>query len=135
MKRWTDAEKETLRRLYARGLRGPHKSLPGRSSAAIRTMAHALGIAEERRPWSPLEDALLRSGVRPEGREVGACWARSNTLRDGDSSPLWGNWHGNAEELRGPWSEEEEAELEAGRVPPGRSWCQASNHVQSKRQR
>jgi hypothetical protein len=57
---WTDAEKETVRRLYPSDIDACVAALPRRTRGAVTRMAHALGAFYRSRRWTDLENARLR---------------------------------------------------------------------------
>lgn len=129
---WTAEELRTLRELWPASSGKARAKLPNHTYQSIRSKASELGLTSKRKPWSAAEDADLRAGVLPDGRNFPAANGRSTKLEEKEGSPEkhpWGNWHGNAGFRRGEWTDEEKASLEARKVPPGRSWQQATMYL------
>lgn len=120
---WTAREDELLRAVY----QDPRKRtmlarMLGRSQAAIRMRASAMGIAgEPSAPWLPWEDSALMRGILPAGRTwtAGACRARRLGIKEPEPRK------------KGPFSAAEDLQLLGGRTKPkGRSWDATLKAVQ-----
>lgn len=67
-RKWTEAEREAVRRMFAAGRRDAEIALAtGRSAAAVTEMRHCMGlVCREHRRWTPEERLRLRR-MRLEG--------------------------------------------------------------------
>lgn len=67
-RKWTDADRETVRRMFAAGRRDAEIArAAGRSAAAVTEMRHCMGLVRrEHRRWTPEERLRLRR-MRMEG--------------------------------------------------------------------